>query len=150
MSGLYQTRLLETLAFAAFAATAASAQSYRAINYLVVVPLNATDFEVIEARGEGARGIWCAAADFAEHALRRDRGDREHRCKTGHQDTDEDPRLSESACRATAARPDEAAPVKSRTHQLTPFGHRREIRQMTAHVTRRRRAPRRQPRPRRS
>ena len=76
MSGLYQTRLLATLAFAAFAATAASAQSYRAINYLVVVPLNATDFEVIEARGEGARGIWCAAADFAEHALRRDRGGR--------------------------------------------------------------------------
>lgn len=42
-----------------------AAQSYSAINRLIVVPLNNTDFEVIEARGEGPRGIWCAAASFA-------------------------------------------------------------------------------------
>ncbi|MEW9919443.1 hypothetical protein AB2B41_07505 [Marimonas sp. MJW-29] len=47
-----------------------TAQAYRAFNLLTVVPLNATDFEVIEARGEGARGMWCAAADYAIHALR--------------------------------------------------------------------------------
>lgn len=43
----------------------AQAQAFTAENRLVVIPTNSTDFEVIEARGEGARGIWCAAADFA-------------------------------------------------------------------------------------
>jgi hypothetical protein len=47
----------------------ASAQNYRAINNLTVVPLSATNFEVIEGRGEGPRGIWCAAAEFAERRL---------------------------------------------------------------------------------
>lgn len=46
-----------------------SAQSYRAVNHLDVVPLSRTTFEVIEARGEGPRGIWCAAADYAERRL---------------------------------------------------------------------------------
>lgn len=41
------------------------AQSYQAVNRLAVVPLEGNGFEVIEDRGEGARGIWCAAADFA-------------------------------------------------------------------------------------
>lgn len=43
---------------------AALAGSYRAINTLTVAPLQNGDFEVIEAHGEGARGIWCAAADY--------------------------------------------------------------------------------------
>ena len=43
---------------------AALAQSFQAVNRLQVIPMNASDFEVIEARGEGARGLWCAAADF--------------------------------------------------------------------------------------
>ncbi len=47
----------------------AAAQTYQAVNLLNVVPLGGADFEVIEARGEGARGIWCAAADFAEKTL---------------------------------------------------------------------------------
>jgi hypothetical protein len=47
----------------------ASAQNFRAINDLTVVPLTATSFEVIEGRGEGPRGIWCAAAEFAERRL---------------------------------------------------------------------------------
>ncbi|WP_370400859.1 hypothetical protein [Sulfitobacter sp. JB4-11] len=51
------------LALALFGTTA-TAQLFTAENYLKVVPLNAADFEVIEARGEGPRGIWCAAADF--------------------------------------------------------------------------------------
>lgn len=46
-------------------AGSSNAQSFIAENRLVVVPLNGSDFEVIEARGEGPRGIWCAAADFA-------------------------------------------------------------------------------------
>lgn len=46
-----------------------AAQAYRADNSLTVVPLNAKDFEVIEDRGEGARGMWCAAAEFADKVL---------------------------------------------------------------------------------
>ncbi|TMM55093.1 hypothetical protein [Sulfitobacter sabulilitoris] len=42
----------------------AQAQAYEAINRLLVVPIDRTTFEVIEARGEGARGIWCAAANY--------------------------------------------------------------------------------------
>ena len=49
---------------------AASAQSFRAVNFLDVVPLSRSTFEVIEANGEGPRGIWCAAADYAEKRLR--------------------------------------------------------------------------------
>lgn len=47
----------------------AQAQTYRAVNDLNVVPLGGTTFEVIEARGEGPRGIWCAAAEYAERRL---------------------------------------------------------------------------------
>lgn len=46
--------------------TASVAQSYQAINRLQVFPLGGGDFEVIEARGEGARGMWCAAADYVK------------------------------------------------------------------------------------
>ncbi len=45
--------------------TVAGAQVYKAINRLDVVPLGGGNFEVIEANGEGARGMWCAAADYA-------------------------------------------------------------------------------------
>lgn len=61
---------------------AASAQAYRAESHLVVVPLNAADFEVIEAHGEGPRGIWCAAADFAKFAKGQPNGSRLY-IKTG-------------------------------------------------------------------
>ncbi len=54
----------------------AAAQAYRADNWLVVVPLNTHDFEVIEDHGEGARGIWCAAAEFAQNVLGLPREDR--------------------------------------------------------------------------
>ncbi|MEQ6248497.1 hypothetical protein ABMC89_06370 [Sulfitobacter sp. HNIBRBA3233] len=47
----------------------ASAQAYQAVNDLYVVPLGGTEFEVIEGRGEGPRGIWCAAAEYAERRL---------------------------------------------------------------------------------
>lgn len=47
----------------------AHAQTFRAINDLNVIPLNPSSFEVIEARGEGPRGIWCAAAEYAERRL---------------------------------------------------------------------------------
>ncbi|MEM6941528.1 MAG: hypothetical protein AAF943_13020 [Pseudomonadota bacterium] len=45
--------------------TLAAAQSFKAINRLDVIPLGSGNFEVIEAYGEGARGMWCAAADYA-------------------------------------------------------------------------------------
>lgn len=48
----------------------AGAQTYRAVNNLNVIPLDHASFEVIEARGEGPRGMWCAAADYAERRLR--------------------------------------------------------------------------------
>lgn len=63
------TRFLTIAACIAAFPLAASAQAYRAINDLTVVPLNASSFEVIEARGEGPRGIWCAAAEYAERRL---------------------------------------------------------------------------------
>lgn len=65
---------MRLITFATAAAIAfpalAGAQTYRAINNLNVVALNSTTFEVIEAAGEGPRGIWCAAADYAETRLR--------------------------------------------------------------------------------
>lgn len=72
-----------TLIAAAFATTIttglasnAMAQTYVAENRLKVVALNASDFEVIEARGEGARGIWCAAASYALNQKRMQHGHR--------------------------------------------------------------------------
>ena len=41
---------------------------------LKVNPVSATKFEVIEARGEGARGMWCAAARYAVYTLGQDSG----------------------------------------------------------------------------
>jgi hypothetical protein len=48
---------------------AVSAQTYQAVNLLIVTPLAGGGFEVIEANSEGARGIWCAAASYAEDRL---------------------------------------------------------------------------------
>lgn len=48
------------------------ANPYTAENFLKVWPIDAVTFEVIEARGEGARGIWCAAASYAERELQFD------------------------------------------------------------------------------
>ncbi len=45
---------------------AGAAQGFEAENELIVFPLTASSFEVIEANGEGARGIWCAAASYAQ------------------------------------------------------------------------------------
>lgn len=59
-------RFAMIISILAMLAPAASAQSFRAINNLQVVPLDPTSFEVIEAYGEGPRGIWCAAAEFAD------------------------------------------------------------------------------------
>ena len=48
---------------------AGAAQGFEAENDLIVFPLGASSFEVIEANGEGARGIWCAAASYAQERL---------------------------------------------------------------------------------
>tara|TARA_R110002094_G_scaffold12385_9_gene22492 strand:- start:98 stop:529 length:432 start_codon:yes stop_codon:yes gene_type:complete len=63
-------------AVVALIASAATAWAFEARNRLLVVPLGAKDFEVIEARGEGPRGIWCAAADYVQHALNQPGGSR--------------------------------------------------------------------------
>jgi len=65
-----------SIAIVALIASVATALAFEARNRLLVVPLGAKDFEVIEARGEGARGIWCAAADYAQHALGQSSGAR--------------------------------------------------------------------------
>lgn len=50
-------------------AAPAVAQSFRAENRVVVNPLPGGEFEVIESHGFGARGLWCAAADYAREVL---------------------------------------------------------------------------------
>lgn len=62
--------LRASIAFLCACALAAPAagQAFRAKNWLFVVPINADTFEVIEDRGAGARGMWCAAADYAQAA----------------------------------------------------------------------------------
>ncbi|QUJ75193.1 hypothetical protein KDD17_09155 [Sulfitobacter albidus] len=62
-------KYISLAALAVFLPAAASAQAYRAVNDLTVVPLQGGSFEVIEGRGEGPRGIWCAAAEYAERRL---------------------------------------------------------------------------------
>lgn len=62
-------RLLITALALATLPAVLSAQSFRAVNHLDVVPLKGGTFEVIQSHGEGARGIWCAAADYAERNL---------------------------------------------------------------------------------
>lgn len=62
------------IALLAFAPFAASAQGFYFDPGLKVNPVSGTEFEVIEARGEGARGIWCAAARYAVYTLGQDRG----------------------------------------------------------------------------
>ncbi len=46
-----------------------AAQGYRAENRVTVNPLPGGSFEVIEGGGYGARGMWCAAADYARDVL---------------------------------------------------------------------------------
>lgn len=50
-------------------ANAGSAQPYKAVNRLQVHPISATEFEVVENYGEGARGMFCAAGEFAQRRL---------------------------------------------------------------------------------
>lgn len=52
----------------ALATPVSAQQAVRTKNLLVVVPINQDTFEVLEARGAGARDMWCAAADYARAA----------------------------------------------------------------------------------
>lgn len=61
--------LFTSALIAALLPLGAAAQTFRAENFLNVLPLSRTTFEVIEANGEGPRGIWCAAADYASKRL---------------------------------------------------------------------------------
>ncbi|APE44095.1 hypothetical protein BOO69_12275 [Sulfitobacter alexandrii] len=60
---------LSAVVLAAGIPSVAASQSYEAINHLKVYGLSPTSFEVIEDHGEGARGMWCAAADYAINRL---------------------------------------------------------------------------------
>jgi hypothetical protein len=60
--------LLFGLALVAVALPAMAASAYRSINWLIVIPVSADTFEVIDERGESARAIWCAAADYVRAA----------------------------------------------------------------------------------
>lgn len=62
------TRLLTAILAVSLAAPVA-AQSFRAENRVIVNPLSGNSFEVIEGGGYGARGMWCAAADYAREVL---------------------------------------------------------------------------------
>jgi len=53
----------------AVASASPSSSSFKAYNSLDVVPLGNSAYEVIISRGEGARGVWCAAADYAVQQL---------------------------------------------------------------------------------
>lgn len=55
--------------FLAFAgATAATAQDFRAENRVTVTPVEG-GFQIADGAGFGARGMWCAAADYANDVL---------------------------------------------------------------------------------
>ncbi len=62
-------RMAAAAAFALSLAAPASAQTFRAENRVYVNPLPSGAFEVIEGGGYGARGLWCAAADYATDVL---------------------------------------------------------------------------------
>jgi hypothetical protein len=55
-------------------ATGVSANGFYFDPGLAVNPVNSSQFEVIEGRGEGPRGIWCAASLYALNTLGIDRG----------------------------------------------------------------------------
>lgn len=72
LKGVHNMRLAilaTTIAALAIPATAATSVYQTPQNGLNVVPLGPTEFEVIEDRGEGARGIWCAAASYVQSRL---------------------------------------------------------------------------------
>ena len=54
---------------ATLVASAAQADSFRAYNRVVVNPVSSSTFEAIEQAQYGPRGLWCAAADYAQSQL---------------------------------------------------------------------------------
>ena len=61
--------LLGAAALSTAFAAAASAQSYRSVNNVAVTPVADGGFQVSTGNGYGARGMWCAAADYAQNSL---------------------------------------------------------------------------------
>ena len=59
---------LLALSFAVLGALPASAQDFRAVNRVDVTPVDG-GFQTADGAGFGARGMWCAAADYARNAL---------------------------------------------------------------------------------
>lgn len=61
-------RLLSCIAVSAILAAPVSAQAFRAENRVTVTPVSG-GFSVENGAGFGARGMWCAAADYARDVL---------------------------------------------------------------------------------
>jgi len=61
-------RILTTCILTAALATPLSAQTFRAENRVTVTP-GSGGFSVENGGGQGARGMWCAAADYARDVL---------------------------------------------------------------------------------
>ncbi|MEM9968077.1 MAG: hypothetical protein AAF755_08265 [Pseudomonadota bacterium] len=57
-------RNLMGIALAVLFPLSTAAAPYEAPNSLKVFPLTSGGFEVVEARGQGAMGIWCAASSY--------------------------------------------------------------------------------------
>lgn len=68
-------RALILLAAGLLATTTAHAQTFRADNRVTVIGVPG-GFEVLGDAGHGARGMWCAAADYARRVLAADGFDR--------------------------------------------------------------------------
>ena len=49
----------------------AGADTFRAINWLYVNPITATEYEVVLKPGASPRGVWCAASDYSGRRLGR-------------------------------------------------------------------------------
>lgn len=66
---------MNAISYAALAllvgALPAGAETFRAINWLNVSAITATEFEVVLKPGASSRGVWCAASDYSWRRLGR-------------------------------------------------------------------------------
>lgn len=61
--------VFSALVAAAVLAVPASAQTFRAENRVIVTPGAGNTFSISSGGGYGARGMWCAASDYAQDVL---------------------------------------------------------------------------------
>ncbi|MEP1520821.1 hypothetical protein [Ascidiaceihabitans sp.] len=61
--------VLSALVATAILTVPAQAQTFRAENRVVVTPAQGNSFSISNGEGQGARGMWCAASDYAQDVL---------------------------------------------------------------------------------